>query len=62
MVWRITLYWIYKDQSISGINLSLYEVMFDCEAKIGLNSFPNDALIELSTGEELESILNKDEN
>ncbi|CAG5028701.1 unnamed protein product [Parnassius apollo] len=36
--------------------------MFGCEAKVGLNSLPKDALVELSTEEELESILNENEN
>ncbi|CAG5059777.1 unnamed protein product [Parnassius apollo] len=44
------------------INLSPYEAIFGCKAKVGLNSLPKGALVELSTEEELESILNKDEN
>ncbi|CAG4946502.1 unnamed protein product [Parnassius apollo] len=44
------------------INRSPYEAMFGCKAKVGLNSLPKDALVELSTEEELESILNEDEN
>ncbi|CAG4952726.1 unnamed protein product [Parnassius apollo] len=36
--------------------------MFGCKAKVGLNSLPKDALVELSTEEEQESILNEDEN
>ncbi|CAG5010387.1 unnamed protein product [Parnassius apollo] len=35
--------------------------MFGCKAKVGLNSIPKKALVELSTEEELESILNEDE-
>nr|XP_022904893.1 uncharacterized protein LOC111416991 [Onthophagus taurus] len=36
--------------------------MFGCKAKVGLNSLPKEVLVELSTEEELESILNEDEN
>ncbi|CAG4949101.1 unnamed protein product [Parnassius apollo] len=46
----------------AGINRSPFEAMFGCKAKVGLNSLPKDALVELSTEEELESILNEDEN
>lgn len=42
------------------INRSPYEAMFGCRAKVGLNSLPKDALVDLLTEEELENILNED--
>ncbi|XP_045511256.1 KRAB-A domain-containing protein 2-like [Colias croceus] len=46
----------------AGINRSPYEAMFGCKPKVGLNNLPKDVIVELSTEEELESILKEDEN
>lgn len=59
MVWRITLYSIYEEQTVS--RRGKYETIFGSKANVGLNSLPKDALVKRST-EELETVLNEDEN